>query len=268
MTSEQNARYRDILIEPVKKCACYAPKFGHSKSVGHTLRDFQALYGSDPFYKCLGLDSPLLYSAHKTAGGITSIYRQIGIGCERLVRAVFADCLGLTADDVRWSYSIAGANGKSRTLYLDGRIILDKISDSAAKERCTAWMANAANKLSLAPPVRNAIGGIVFEVRQGYKSKDSKRQNADIANAANAYANAYIPCLMVMSAQIDEDIAERYRDAKWVLLRGIADSSPDVSTFSFFEQVIGFDFMQFMKSNQEFFRSQILLVLEKLMSAE
>jgi len=45
---------------------------------------------------------------------------------------------------------------------------------------------------------------------QAYKSKDAKRQNADIANAANAYARNYLPSNMLFSRQIDGDIAERY----------------------------------------------------------
>lgn len=74
-----------------------------------------------------------MYSAHKAAGGITSVYRQIGIGCERLVRAIFMDYLGLNADDVTWSYKVTGTNGKERTLSLDGRIIIDKIPDEEIK---------------------------------------------------------------------------------------------------------------------------------------
>ena len=79
-----------------------------------------------------------MYSAHKAAGGITSVYRQIGIACERLVRAIFMDYLALNADDVTWSYKVTGTNGKERTLSLDGRIIIDKIPDKEIKERCTA----------------------------------------------------------------------------------------------------------------------------------
>jgi len=209
-----------------------------------------------------------MYSAHKAAGGITSVYRQIGIGCERLVRAIFMDYLGLSADDVIWSYKVVGANGKERKLSLDGRIILDKIPNKENKERCAAWMMQVADHLELAAPIREAITGIVFEVRQGYKSKDSKRQNADIANAANAYANGYIPCLMVMSAQIDDDIAARYHVAKWAILQGFIAASPYASTFSFFKQVIEFDFVQFMNSNQEYFREKIQNVLAHLMRAE
>lgn len=129
-------------------------------------------------------------------------------------------------------------------------------------------MMQVADNLELATPIREAITGIVFEVRQGYKSKDSKRQNADIANAANAYANGYIPCLMVMSAQIDDDIVARYNVAKWAILQGFVETSPYVSTFSFFKQVVGFDFVEFMNSNQEYFKEKIQHVLEQLMRAE
>ncbi|MCX6277959.1 MAG: hypothetical protein NT004_07665 [Bacteroidetes bacterium] len=77
---------------------------------GVSLSGFLKLYGSDPFYSWIGLDSSLMYAAHKAAGGMTSV-RQ------------------------------------------------------------------------------TPKNGVVFEVRQGYKSKDSKRQNADIDNATVAWAN-------------------------------------------------------------------------------
>lgn len=268
MTCEQNIRYRNILTEPITECAKYTPKFGHGRNGGFSFAEFQKLYGADAFYRWLGLDHPLMYSAHKAAGGITSLYRQIGIGCERLVRAIFMDYLGHNQNDVTWSYRVTGPNGKERTLYLDGRILLNKITDNDTKARCTEWMMRVADHLQLAMPIREAMEGIVFEVRQGYKSKDSKRQNADIANAANAYANGYIPCLMVMSAQIDDDISTRYKAARWTILQGCVDPSPYVSTFGFFQNVIGFDFVSFMNDNQEYFRNKIRLVLEQLMRAE
>lgn len=268
MTNERNIRYRDILINPIAECANYMPKFGHSRNGGFSLEDFQTLYGADAFYRWLGLNNPLMYSAHKAAGGITSVYRQIGIGCERLVRAVFMDYLGLSVEEVTWSYKMTSSNGKDRTLALDGRIILEKIHDDEIRERCNLWMMQIADNLELAAPVRQAMTGIVFEVRQGYKSKDSKRQNADIANAANAYANGYIPCLMLMSAQIDDDIVARYNAAKWAILQGSIAESPCTSTFSFFKHVIGFDFVEFMNNNQEYFKEKIHLVLEQLMRAE
>lgn len=194
------------MIAPVRECANYSPKFRHSKPGGFSLADFQSLYGSDAFYKWLGLDSPLMYSAHKAAGGITSIYRQIGIGCERLVREILKDFLGLDEDGVKWSYQVDAPNGKKRTLSLDGRIIFEDIKDADKRAKVITWKNEVIKDLQLSKAVADAMTGVVFEIRQGYKSKDSKRQNADIANASNAIANGYIPCLMVMSSQIDEDI--------------------------------------------------------------
>lgn len=163
---------------------------------------------------------------------------------------------------------IIGSNGKERTLSLDGRIILEKIPNDVVRQRCLNWMSQVANDLHLASSVKDAMTGIVFEVRQGYKSKDSKRQNADIANASNAYANGYIPCLMVMSTQIDDDIVSRYKVAKWAILQGYVGETPFVSTYDFFDQIIGFDFVKFMRDNQEYFKEKINLVLEQLMKAE
>ena len=125
-----------------------------------------------------------------------------------------------------------------------------------------------AEYFDLAHPIREAVTGVVFEVRQGYKSKDSKRQNVDIANASNAYANGYIPCLMVMSSQIDDDIFTRYNAAKWAMLQGVIGATEINSTFLFFRNVIGFDFVEFMSLNRQYFKENIANVLDRLMRAE
>lgn len=268
MEKDKISYYRDILINPVKECALYKPRFGHSKKNGYSLADFQSLYRGDAFYSWLGLDNDLMYSAHKAAGGITSIYRQIGIGCERLVRSVFMDYLGLSKTDVVWSYKVKGSGNRECTLYLDARIIFNKIENEKVKNKFYSWMSGIAENLAITSSIQDAIKGIVFEVRQGYKSKDSKRQNADISNAANAYANGYVPCLMLMSAQIDDDIVSRYYMAKWAILQGTFEESPLLSTFSFFDKIIGFDFLEFMDSNKEYFRGVVRQVLIKLMDVE
>lgn len=267
MNEALNIKYREMLIAPIRECASYSPKFGHGRESGFSLSDFQSLYGSDNFYKWLGLDSPLMYSAHKAAGGITSIYRQIGIGSERLVREILMDNLGLDAESVRWSYQVPSTNGKMRTLSLDGRIVFNDVSNSDAKTRLLNWKEQLCEYLGLTPAIKQAMTGVVFEVRQGYKSKDSKRQNADIANASNAYANGYIPCLMVMSSQIDDDIVTRYNQAKWLILKGYVNASEYNSTFDFFKNIIGFDFAQFMSVNQDFFKCETTKILEELMRA-
>ena len=163
-------------------CASYRPKFGQGRKGGLTVTEFQSLYGGDPFYSWFGLDNPLMYAAHKAAGGITSVYRQIGIAGERLFRAVLMDELGLDEDEATWSYTVQVAGGRTRKLSLDGRIPLDSVQHGPARARVADWMARAAADLGVQQTVAASLQGPVFEVRQGYKSKDSKRQNADIAN--------------------------------------------------------------------------------------
>jgi len=78
-TSMPESSYLDIFLAPIRKCADYTPKFGvSSREEGLNLAGFKNLYGGDPFYSWIGLDSDLMYAAHKAAGGMTSIYRQIG----------------------------------------------------------------------------------------------------------------------------------------------------------------------------------------------
>jgi hypothetical protein len=106
MENNDDRRYLDIVLNPIRVCARYRPKFGKGKGAGRDLAEFQALYREDAFYMWFGLDNPLMYAAHKAAGGMTSIYRQIGIGCEKLFRTAVQDALGLSPADVVWSYQI------------------------------------------------------------------------------------------------------------------------------------------------------------------
>ena len=96
--------YLALVLDPIKVCARYKPKFGQgNKADGLSLAQFRTLYQADAFYSWFGLDNPLMYAAHKAAGGMTSVYRQIGIGCERLFRTVLRDSFDLADEDVNWS---------------------------------------------------------------------------------------------------------------------------------------------------------------------
>jgi hypothetical protein len=100
--SVEDSKYLKTVLDPIRVCAHYKPKFGQgAKRGGLTLEQFRTLYQSDPFYSWFGLDNPLMYAAHKAAGGMTSVYRQIGIGCEVLFRTLLKDCLGLSSNDVK-----------------------------------------------------------------------------------------------------------------------------------------------------------------------
>jgi len=269
MPDERESLYVNILVTPIRICATYKPRLGHGPGAGLSLDDFRTLYGGDPFYSWFGLDNPLMYAAHKAAGGMTSIYRQIGIGCERLFRKILQDELALTVADTAWSYAVSSSAKKPRTLSLDARIPWKSVKDRKKRETVRAWMREAAKSLRLASSINKALHGIVFEVRQGYKSKDSKRQNADIANAATAYSQAYLPALVLLSSQIDSDVASRYQAAQWVLLRGqLGKASNLVSTYAFMRDVIGYDLAAFFRQHSPTLRKEVELVLEALLRAE
>jgi hypothetical protein len=266
----EDARYLKTVLDPIRVCARYRPKFGQgAKGSGLTLAEFQTLYRNDPFYSWFGLDNPLIYAAHKAAGGLTSVYRQIGMGCERLFRTILQDALGLAASDVTWSYEAPTQSGKVRTLHLDGRVPLDRIGDARKRDRFHAWMKRSAEKIGVDQGIFEKLGGAVFEVRQGYKSKDSKRQNADIANAASAYSKAYLPCAVILSAQIDSDILLRYRAAKWAIVIGIEGANdPVTSTYDFMRDVVGYDLAAFFMRNSATFQAEIAAALKTLLTPE
>lgn len=266
---ERDARYLESVIAPIRVCALYKPKFGQGRAAGLTLPEFQILYQGDPFYAWFGLDNPLMYAAHKAAGGMTSVYRQIGIGCERLFRQVLRDELSLSEDQATWSYQVPTPGGKTRTLYLDGRISLADIKDPVKRQRFHTWMEQSANAAGVAPAIFQSLTGTIFEVRQGYKSKDSKRQNADIANAATAYTNAYLPCAVILSAQIDGDILLRYRAERWSVTTGVVGlNDPLRSTYDFMAHVIGYDLAGFFQRNSAALRTEIDAVLRALLAPE
>jgi len=239
-------RYLEIILKHLGTSKAYRPAFGQGKPV--SLEDFQKMYSADPFYSWFGLNDPLVYAAHRAAGGITSIYRQIGLGSEVLFREILQDHLRLTAEQVVWSYTTT-VNGRRRRLSLDARVALDDIADDIRREAVIGWLAESARCLDVASGIAAALKGLVFEVRQGYKSKDSKRQNADLTNAATAYSQGYLPVLLVLSTQIDSDIVERYTHAKWLILQGSLAPSPYISTYAFVEQVVGYDWAGFFQRN-------------------
>jgi hypothetical protein len=259
-------KYLKIILNRLDTCKKYRPKFGTGSTV--TLKDFQLMYGKDPFYSWFGLDNPVLYAAHRAAGGITSLYRQIGIGCEEVFRQVLQDELGLSAEEVAWSYQVTTPDGRTRLLSLDGRIAYEHISNLEKRQRTEKWVQGFASRLEVAPKIAQALDGAVFEVRQGYKSKDSKRQNADISNITSAYARGYLPVFTVLSTQIDGDIAAQYRNNKCPVLIGSLSESPFHSTYAFCEQIVGYNLAGFFERNSDTLSRTIEEIIETLLEPE
>ncbi|ABU57070.1 hypothetical protein [Roseiflexus castenholzii] len=255
--------YFKIFESALDQCRDYKPRFGGGSGSGLTLKEFQTLYENDPFYHWIGLDSPLMYAAHKAAGGITSVYRQIGIACQRIFNQMVHDHLGLSSEEAAWSYVI-----ESRRLSLDGRIEIDKVRNAAAQRRVQQWICDAGRLAGLPEDTLQGIKGCVFEVRQGYKSKDSKRQNADIANAANAYVHKYMPAIILFSTQIDSDVAKRYKERHWIILTGTKNGSSIESTYAFCRNAIGYDLANFFECHSEDIKKLVKDLLETLLSPE
>ncbi|MEZ2238574.1 hypothetical protein [Microcoleus sp.] len=121
--TEENI-YLKRFLDPIKLCRRYKPKFGlGNREEGLDLAGFLSIYGADPFYSWIGLDSDLMYAAHKAAGGMTSVYRQIGKGCENLFRQIIIDRAGYEDPKyAMWSYVTKTKNDKDKTLSLDARL--------------------------------------------------------------------------------------------------------------------------------------------------
>lgn len=263
----KDKEYLETFLFPVRNCKTYRPKFGQGNSgKGLSINEFKALYSSDPFYSWLGLDTDLMYAAHRAAGGMTSVYRQIGIGCERLFRSVLFDSTGYSDSEfATWSYTTKTRSGKAKKLSLDGRIELSEIQNKAVLNRVRSWIQDYCADLG---EVSEPGNGIVFEVRQGYKSKDSKRQNADIDNATVAWANNYLPVFAIFSSQIDTDIVLRYRNNRCGVLVGTTTENEQSSLYAFCNNVLGYDLADFFKRHTMEIQNEIHDILETLLSAE
>ena len=260
-------RYLKLLMDPLELCAKYKPKFGKVDKKGVTLSGFKTLYGDDPFYHWVGLDDDLMYAAHKAAGGMTSVYRQLGQGCDRLFRAIVSDSLGLSDAEVSWMYEITKKDGSKGVLTLDARIDLDHIKDRPVeRQKVREWLNRCAKFLGYSDERSQELRGAVFEARQGYKSADAKRQNADLQFATNALSENYLPVLSIISTQTSESVIRRYRNAKMLVITGNMSTDDTVSTYAFFRSAVGYSLDEFFQRNTEKMRERCRAVLEKLLN--
>ena len=263
--AQRDLDYLEIIRTALRVCLDYKPAFGQGRKGGLTLNQFQKLYQEDEFYTWFGLDSPLFYKAHKAAGGMTSIYRQVGMACQRLFSQILQDKLRLSPSDAQWSYEMPNGKDKSRKLSLDGRIPLIKLSNPAHRSTVESWLSDAATLLGVEKRIAAKLNGAVFEVRQGYKSNDAKRQNADVANAASAYAKGYLPVMVIFSSQIPESLINRYERNRWLILRGTTHGSSVDSTYVFCYKVLGYDLGAFFNRNSSAIKQETMAVVEELL---
>lgn len=264
---QDDTQYLNIFLTPIRVCSSYKPKFGGESEEDTTLDDFRRIYGNDPLYHWVGFDSPLMYAAHKAAGGITSVYRQLGIGSERLLRTVMQDAAGLSDEDVIWQFEIEKDDGKMAILKLDAKLPLPKIKSKSLHRRTKAWLSACANKLELSGKITEVLEGAVFEIRQGYKSADSKRQNADLRFALRAYGGDLLPVMMLVSTQVSHTVQRRYQSANLLVLVGSLVEDPTLSTFAFYKNVLGYDLAAFFERHTVEIRLEVQAILSSLLTA-
>ena len=257
--------FLEIFLGPIRKCATYKPAFGQGKGDGYSLDQFQELYGRDPLYRWLGLDDSRVYSAHKAAGGLTSVYRQIGIGGERLFRGVIKNSLEIDESDLNWSYEYDKPNGKPGTHTLDAMIPLEALGRQPSK-RLKNWLVSASAKMGQRREVGERLTGVVFEVRQGYKSADSKRQNADLRFGMRAYQADLLPAFSVLSTQVSDPVSRRYRADGMLMLTGTEQGDSLSSTFSFCREIVDYDLASFFSRNTEAIKAEVVTVVGALLN--
>src|SRR5215471_10305267 len=100
--SSRDLRYVDTLISPIRNIKGFQPKLGQGRAI--SLEQFAELYEADPLYHWVGFNSPLMYAAHRAAGAMTSLYRNLGTGCENLFKQIIMDEFVLTPESIRWVY--------------------------------------------------------------------------------------------------------------------------------------------------------------------
>jgi hypothetical protein len=223
MNKKHDSTHLSILLSPLDECAHHKPAFGGNGQNGIDINQFRKIYGDDPLYHWIGLDSDLIYAAHKAAGGITSIYRQLGIGCERLLRKIIQNEYQLDDTQVAWPYSYDKGNGTMATHTLDACIRTNDIKNLAKREKFCGWLFDAAHSMGYSNSNVDSLSGAAFEIRQGYKSADSKRQNADLRFGMRARSDdALLPPLAFAAP----NPKPAQKAARWPLWRWRGRSRP------------------------------------------
>ena len=136
------------------------------------------------------------------------------------------------------------------------------------QRRVREWIMSSCKTLGLKPERSLTLEGAVFEIRQGYKSADSKRQNADLRSAVRAYNEGLLPAMMLVSTQVNSTIHRRYLSSQMLVLVGSLSDDPVASTFAFYDKVLGYSLAGFFERNSETIRREIEGVLDSLLRAK
>ena len=247
METTDDERYLAALIEPVQKSRHHRPRFGTETRIDAD--SFRSMYGADLFYRTVGLSDPAVYAAHRAAGGMTSVYRQLGIGARDLVRAILADAFGMTTEEATW---------RVRGQDLGCVVSSDCWEETAPWYELYHWLAR----------VGRGSRGVALEVRQGIKTGDARRQHSYVeANAKDAVHRGLLPVLFLLSNQANERVIEGYRDAGWRVLMGDPAGTVEDSSYAFLRTVAGFDLAAFLERHAETISAEVGGIVHGLLDA-
>lgn len=138
------------------------------------------------------------------------------------------------------------------------------LRNPAARARLDEWLTEAGGLVG--NPREQRLSGTLFEVRQGYKSADAKRQNADLTFGLRAYGEDYLPVIFVVSNQASAVVIRRYRDARLLVLTGALGNDPTRSSYAFLDQVVGYSLAGFFERNTSLLRAEVEDILQALLS--
>ena len=182
-----------------------------------------------------------------------------------MLREIIRDALGLDEKQTAWCYPYSKPDGKKGIHVLDARISLRDV-DASRRRQLSGWISSVGQHIGLDAAKLKRINGVVFEIRQGYKSADSKRQNADLRFGMSAYQEGLLPAFMILSQQVSESVIARYKNNNMAVVTGVLESDPQCSTFAFFNQVVGYDLAAFFKRNSETLKSEVRRIVHALLS--
>lgn len=73
---------------------------------------------------------------------------------------------------------------------------------------------------------------------------------------------------MLLSSQIDNDIAIRYQHEKWLILRGMLRGAPWQSTYTFCRDILGYDLARFLQAHSPIIKASVEGALKVLLIAD
>ena len=227
------------LIRPILNSKTL-PKFGTNQGVSK--EDFLKIRGSDPLYSVVGLDTAELYAAHAGGSVLTSAYRQLGIGLERALRLIaekgcdFIDVPDNDTNNIKWSFQ--SATGATREL--DLLISVDMINQESKKKRLYEIARLMKPKFKIQ---ESDFKGIVFEIRQGYQSADSKRVKGDLEIVEKAEDEGLLAVVLIGSNSYNHSVISTYKNGGLPILVPSSGDNGKVENcpYCFFEDFMDYD---------------------------